>query len=179
MALDGRVVFTYSIANFPTLRCLEQIRNDAVLSRRRRQGRRRRWRLQLRAARLFASCNRGPRHPSRPAEHDRRRSGCDWEAKEATRAIAERPGTCYSASRSIVRPWHTAARRTIHNREGACRARGIGSDAGQHRRHSPTVLRAAVRLADAGVSCRVLSMHTLKPFDGDAILAAVRNTAAS
>jgi transketolase len=28
MALSGRKVFTYSIANFPTLRCLEQIRND-------------------------------------------------------------------------------------------------------------------------------------------------------
>ena len=28
MALCGKVVFTYSIANFPTLRCFEQIRND-------------------------------------------------------------------------------------------------------------------------------------------------------
>ena len=28
MALAGKIVFTYSIANFPTLRCLEQIRND-------------------------------------------------------------------------------------------------------------------------------------------------------
>ena len=28
MALTGKIVFTYSIANFPTLRCLEQIRND-------------------------------------------------------------------------------------------------------------------------------------------------------
>src|SRR5436853_382860 len=28
MALEGHVVFTYSIGNFPTLRCLEQIRND-------------------------------------------------------------------------------------------------------------------------------------------------------
>ena len=27
-ALSGKIVFTYSIANFPTLRCLEQIRND-------------------------------------------------------------------------------------------------------------------------------------------------------
>lgn len=27
-AMTGKVVFTYSIANFPTLRCLEQIRND-------------------------------------------------------------------------------------------------------------------------------------------------------
>src|SRR5688500_13416559 len=29
LALDGRTVFVYSIGNFPTLRCLEQIRNDA------------------------------------------------------------------------------------------------------------------------------------------------------
>lgn len=28
LALSGKRVFTYSIANFPTLRCLEQIRND-------------------------------------------------------------------------------------------------------------------------------------------------------
>src|SRR5438046_10500081 len=28
LALCGKTVFTYSIANFPTLRCLEQIRND-------------------------------------------------------------------------------------------------------------------------------------------------------
>lgn len=28
LAHDGRTVFTYSIANFPTFRCLEQIRND-------------------------------------------------------------------------------------------------------------------------------------------------------
>src|ERR1700674_158007 len=33
MALMGRVVFTYSIANFPTLRCLEQIRNDVCYHR--------------------------------------------------------------------------------------------------------------------------------------------------
>ena len=30
MAMEGRVVFTYSIANFPILRCLEQLRNDAA-----------------------------------------------------------------------------------------------------------------------------------------------------
>jgi len=29
LALSGKVVFTYSIANFPILRCLEQVRNDA------------------------------------------------------------------------------------------------------------------------------------------------------
>ena len=30
MALEGKNVFTYSIGNFPTLRCLEQIRNDCA-----------------------------------------------------------------------------------------------------------------------------------------------------
>lgn len=30
MALEGKIVFTYSIGNFPTLRCLEQIRNDCA-----------------------------------------------------------------------------------------------------------------------------------------------------
>ncbi len=29
LAMDGKKVFVYSIGNFPTLRCLEQIRNDA------------------------------------------------------------------------------------------------------------------------------------------------------
>ena len=28
IALEGRTVFTYSLGSFPTLRCLEQIRND-------------------------------------------------------------------------------------------------------------------------------------------------------
>jgi transketolase len=28
LALSGKIVFTYSIANFPTMRCLEQVRND-------------------------------------------------------------------------------------------------------------------------------------------------------
>lgn len=30
MALENKIVFTYSIGNFPTLRCLEQIRNDCA-----------------------------------------------------------------------------------------------------------------------------------------------------
>lgn len=30
MALSGKTIFTYSIGNFPTLRCIEQIRNDCA-----------------------------------------------------------------------------------------------------------------------------------------------------
>ena len=32
MAMNGKIVFTYSIANFPTLRCLEHIRNDVCFT---------------------------------------------------------------------------------------------------------------------------------------------------
>jgi len=31
LAMSGKIVFVYSIANFPTMRCLEQIRNDVAL----------------------------------------------------------------------------------------------------------------------------------------------------
>jgi len=30
MAMEGKIIFTYSIGNFPTLRCVEQIRNDCA-----------------------------------------------------------------------------------------------------------------------------------------------------
>lgn len=33
LALEGKIVFTYSIANFPIMRCLEQIRNDVCYHR--------------------------------------------------------------------------------------------------------------------------------------------------
>src|SRR5947199_4391670 len=33
LALSGKIVFTYSIANFPILRCVEQIRNDVCYHR--------------------------------------------------------------------------------------------------------------------------------------------------
>lgn len=33
MAIEGNIVFTYSIGNFPTLRCIEQIRNDIAYHR--------------------------------------------------------------------------------------------------------------------------------------------------
>ena len=68
MALEGYIVFTYSIANFPTLRCLEQIRNDVCYHD-----------LPvkivsigggfLRAPRYVPSCNGRPGHPSSIAQH--------------------------------------------------------------------------------------------------------------
>jgi len=176
MALDGRVVFTYSIANFPTLRCLEQIRNDACYHD-----------ADVKVVAVGGGFSYGPLGFSHHATEDLAilralpnmtvvAPGDDWEAKEATRAIAERPGTCYlrldrSSGPGTPRP---DERFTI----GKARVVLEGSDLTLVSTGGilSTVLRAAARLADVGVSCRVLSLHTLKPFDGEAILAAARDT---
>jgi transketolase len=176
MALDGRVVFTYSIANFPTLRCLEQIRNGACYHD-----------ADVKVVAVGGGFSYGPLGFSHHATEDLAilralpgmtvvAPGDDWEAKEATRAIAEQPGTCYlrldrSSGPGVPRP---DERFTI----GKARVVLQGSDLTLVSTGGilSTVLRAAARLGEAGVSCRVLSMHTLKPFDSEAILAAVRET---
>ena len=56
MALEGKTVFTYSIGNFPTLRCLEQ---RLRVSRRERQDRLRGRRVRLRRARNEPPGDRG------------------------------------------------------------------------------------------------------------------------
>ena len=59
MALEGNIVFTYSLSNFPTMRCLEQIRNDICYHKCNINiicvggG------LGLRQSRHYPSCNRG------------------------------------------------------------------------------------------------------------------------
>ena len=59
IALSGKTVFIYSIGNFPTLRCLEQLRNDVCYSRRRCEGRGGRRGLRLWQPGLHASRDRG------------------------------------------------------------------------------------------------------------------------
>lgn len=95
MALEGKTVFTYSIGNFPTLRCLEQIRNDCAYH----------------GANVKIVCVGGgfvygslgmSHHATEDIAVMRALPGvavlCPGdlvEAKEATKAIAKYPGTCY------------------------------------------------------------------------------------
>ena len=95
MALDGKTVFTYSIGNFPTLRCLEQIRNDCAYH----------------GANVKIVCVGGgfvygslgmSHHATEDIAVMRALPGvavlCPGdlvEAEEATKAIAKYPGTCY------------------------------------------------------------------------------------
>ena len=176
LALEGRIVFTYSIANFPTLRCLEQIRNDAAY-----HG------ASVKVVAVGGGFSYGALGMSHHATEDIAilRSipdvtvvcpGDDWEAAEATTAITARPGTAYlrldrqGAGATAGADERFVLGRSRRLREGAdvtlVATGGILSVA----------LRAADQLADAGVRCRVLSMHTVAPLDEEALLAAARET---
>ena len=118
LALEGRTVFTYSIGNFPTLRCLEQLRNDAAY-----HG------ANVKVVAVGGGFSYGSLGFSHHATEDLAilralpnvtvvAPGDDWETQEATTAIWEQPGTCYirldrASGRREIFPWTraTASRR--------------------------------------------------------------------
>ena len=95
MALEGKTVFTYSIGNFPTLRCLEQIRNDCAYHR-----------SNVKIVCVGGGFVYGSLGMSHQATEDIAVMralpdvavlcpGDPVEAEAATKAIAGYPGTCY------------------------------------------------------------------------------------
>ena len=95
MALEGYKVFTYSIGNFPTLRCLEMIRNDAAYHE-----------ANVKVVCIGGGFSYGPLGISHHATEDLAImrslpnltviSPCGlWETMEATEALVSTPGTCY------------------------------------------------------------------------------------
>jgi transketolase len=176
LALDGRVVFTYSIGNFPILRCLEQIRNDACYHD-----------ANVKIVSIGGGFSYGPLGMSHHATEDlaimRALSamtvvapGDDQEAGDATQAISQRSGTCYlRLDKSGAAPAESSpdgfeigvARR--YREGGDVTLIATGGILG-------VAIRAADRLAGLGIGCRVLSMHTVKPLDRHAIRRAVAET---
>jgi transketolase len=169
LALEGRVVFTYSIANFATLRCLEQIRNDVCY-----HG------ANVKIVAIGGGFSYGALGISHHATEDLGilRALPDmtvvapadrWEAAEATDRIARAAGTCYlrldragdelpSDSRG---EFSLGTARRI--REGTdLTLIGTGGLV-------PVAVAASDRLRKDGIGCRVLSMHTVKPLDADAV----------
>ena len=176
LAMEGRVVFTYSIANFPTLRCLEQIRNDACYHA-----------ANVKVVAIGGGFSYGALGVSHHATEDLSilRSlpeltvvapGDDWEAAEATSALVTAPGTCYlrldrSSAPATNRPdeqFQLGRARVIREGEDMT-LMAVGGILG-------IALEAAERLVGEGIECRVVSMHTVKPLDREAILAACRET---
>jgi len=95
LALEGKTVFVYSIANFPSLRCLEQIRNDCAFHN-----------ANVKIVSVGAGFAYGAQGMSHHGTEDAAAlraipgvtvvTPCDpLEAAAATRAVAQIPGTCY------------------------------------------------------------------------------------
>lgn len=178
MALCGKIAFTYSIANFPTLRCLEQIRNDVCYHH---------------ANVKVVSVGGGFAYGSMGVTHHATEDlavmralpemvvvapGDPAEARAATRAITAHPGPCFLRLGKAGEPnvhqteIDFVLGKAIRLREG--RDATLISTGGLLQ----TTVRAAQRLTDEGIESRVLSMHTLKPLDTEAVLAAARETRA-
>lgn len=176
LAMQGRVVFCYSIGNFPTLRCLEQIRNDACYHD-----------ANVKVVSVGGGFSYGPLGISHHATEDLAIMralpkmtiavpGDQWETREATKALAATPGTCYLRLDKSSAPATARANEVFSI--GKARLIRDGSDVTLIATGGilgPT-LEAADSLVEQGITCRVLSMHTIKPFDTDSVLRACRET---
>jgi transketolase len=170
LARSGKVVFTYSIANFPTFRCLEQIRNDVCYH----GG-------SVKVVAVGGGFAYGAQGYSHHGVEDLAvmralpgmavvAPGDPVETRLAVAKVAARPGPCYLRLGKAREPVVHRSEPTFRIGE-AIEVRGgrdlsLISTGGML---APT-LEAAERLAESGIDARVLSMHTVKPLDSGAIL---------
>jgi transketolase len=176
MAICGKIVFTYSIANFPTLRCLEQIRNDVC-----GHG------ANVKVVSVGGGLGYGALGMSHHATEDLAilralpgltviAPGDPMETECAVEAIARTPGPCYLRLGRAGEPTVHADRpeftigKSIAVRDGSDLT--LIATGGM----LPIAVSAADVLAREGVSARVLSMHTVKPLDAAAVLASAKKT---
>ncbi len=178
MALSGKIVFTYSIANFPVIRPLEQIRNDVCYHN-----------ANVRIVAAGGGMAYGSLGPSHHATEDIAlmrvmpnmlvvAPGDPAEARLATQALITYQGPAYLRLGRAGEP-------AVHGSEpvfelGKAIAVRSGSDVTLISTGGMlyTTVQAAEALAELGIKARVLSMHTVKPLDEEAVLAAARETQA-
>ena len=176
LAIEGNIAVTYSIANFPTLRCLEQVRNDVCYHN-----------ANVKIVIIGGGVSYGALGVSHHSTEDiaimRALPNivvvvpCDpKEAKYAVDAMIAHDGPVYYRcgykNESDVHDGEIdfSFGKALTVREGSdCTVifcGPIGSEA----------KKAVEKLADEGLSCDLISMHTIKPIDKDAILGSVRKT---
>jgi transketolase len=176
MALAGRIVFTYSIANFPTLRCIEQVRNDVCYHR-----------ANVTVVAVGGGFAYGALGMTHHATEDLAvlralpelaviAPGDPVETAAAVRAIAAGVGPVYlrlgRAGEPVVHrdpiEWRIGKAITVRQGDDLT----IVSTGGM----LATAAAAVEQLAAQGIHARLLSMHTLKPLDAETLLAAARQT---
>jgi transketolase len=178
VALSGKIVFTYSIANFPILRCIEQVRNDVCYHK-----------ANVKIVSVGGGYSYGALGMTHHATEDIAilralpemtvvAPGDPVEVRAATRAIVEHSGPVYFRLGRAGEPvLHESAiqfrlGKAIQVRDGdAITIISTGA-----------MLQNAIQVADKlsarGMEARVLSMHTVKPLDEEAVLVAARETRA-
>lgn len=175
LALEGKTVFTYSIANFPVMRCLEQIRNDVCYHN-----------LNVKVVAVGGGVAYGAAGYTHHAVEDLAvmrampnmtvlAPGDPVEVQLATRAIVDWQGPCYlrlgKGGEPIIHQIEPVFEigKSIVMREGndvtLISTGGILSE----------VVSAAEQLAPQ-IQARVLSMPTVKPLDRDVLLKAAGET---
>jgi transketolase len=176
MAMAGKIVFTYSIGNFGTLRCLEQIRNDVCYHN-----------ANVKVVAVGGGLAYGNLGVTHHASEDVAilralpnmlvvAPGDPIEAALATRAVAAYQGPCYLRLGKAGEP-------VVHEDEprfelGRALTLREGSDVTLIASGGmlATASSVAAQLAGKGLSVRLLSMHTIKPIDRDAVIEAATGT---
>lgn len=178
LAATGKKVFTISPACFLTARALEQIKNDVAYSDR-----------HVRLVGISAGVSYGALGSTHHSLHDyavlRAINNIDivapadnYETEQAVIAAVNHPRPIYlrfgkKAMPNLHQPGTPfEIGRAITIREGRdVTIIGIGEPVAR-------AVKAAELLEASGISCRVISMHSLRPFDSEAVLAAARSSRA-
>jgi transketolase len=178
VAMEGNIAITYSIANFPTLRCLEQIRNDVCYHK-----------VNVKIVIIGGGLAYGALGVSHQSTEDLAimRALPDMvvvapadfaEAEAATYAMIEHDGPVYyRCGYKKEPPLHSGP---IDFRFGKAIQVSDGADVTLIGTGTVTyrARQAAQLLEKKGIGARVLSMHTVKPIDTEAVVAAARDTGA-
>ena len=176
LGMDGKIVFTYSIGNFNTLRCLEQIRNDACYHN-----------SNVNIVSIGGGFSYGALGYSHHATEDiaimraipnlRVFVPCDfWEVQEITKKVIELGGVNY------IRIDKSSADRNFKTENkfivGKGRVLSEGKDLTIIATGGivATALKAQKVMAIEGISIKVVSMHTIKPIDRELIITSSKNT---
>ena len=176
LAMEGKVAITYSIANFPTLRCLEQIRNDVCYHNQ-----------NVKIVIIGGGLAYGALGVSHHSTEDISimRALPDMivccpadikEARAATHAMIAHEGPFYYRCGYKQEP--DVHKGDIDFELGKALQACDGADVTLIGTGTVTfrALQAAELLAAEGISARVVSMHTIKPIDRDALIAAAEET---
>ncbi|MGI6325492.1 MAG: transketolase family protein [Saccharofermentanales bacterium] len=176
VAMEGNIVLTYSIANFPTLRCLEQIRNDVCYHN-----------ANVKIVIIGGGVAYGPLGISHHSTEDiaimralpnmvvLAPSDC-IEAEAAAKAMIEYDGPVYY--RCGYKGEKDIHNGTINYKIGKAIQVTEGNDATVI--YTGTIgynaMLAVKELEKKGIKCRLISMHTVKPIDKKIIVRAAAET---